>query len=410
MSNATLERLSKERQGRVSFISELADQVDAEERDLVETELAAVKTAEERVAELDAQIEPLLSWEQRSAANEGLDSFLAGGGSKPRTPGREAPMETRSIGEAFTSSDAFQNYSGRGTSDTVHMDLDPMQTRAAEDPIFESTQPGKGMLPSSSELKVWRNERAALYPLLNYIGKMPTSATSIKWSVQHGATGAGKVAEGALKPFIEWTDEEATVAMETIAGVKKFSRQILADVPLFAAFLNAKLREALDKELDKEALTALNAGIKAGNTTTGAAGVDLLTLVRGAIGTLQARNVMANSIALNPVDHAAIDMQIMGGGGLGPQYNQGLFGVPVIPLPDITAGSAVVGNLNEAVTWFQHTGGVQVYVTDSDISGEGATTKSDFRRNILTSLIETRAAFLATDEKAIQKVVFTANP
>ena len=407
MSHATLERLTAERQSRVDFIAELASQVEAEERDLVETELSAVKNAEERIKSIDEQIKPLAAFEERAASAADLGKLMNKSGRRESAPEVRDVTATQNIGEAFIQSDAFKNYSGRGSSDIFHIADTPWQMRAAADPILESTKPGSDMLPSSSTLSVLRNDRRVLHPLLDYIGRMPTNASSIKWEVQHGATGAGKVAEAALKPFIEWVSEEVTAAMATYAGVKKFSRQILEDVPLFAAFINTKLREALDAALATEALAALNAGLKAGNTTTGATKIALVDLIRGAIGTLQARNVMPNAIMVNPADHAAIDLAIMNLGGLGPNYNTGLFGVPVVGDPSISAGTAVVGNFAEAVTWFQHSGGINIYVTDSDISGEGATTKSDFRRNILTSLIETRAAFLATDEKAIQKVVVT---
>lgn len=224
MKFATLERLSKERDGRVSFISELADQVESEERDLVDTELAGIKAAEERVVELDSQIEPLLSFEKRAAAGSELTDFLATGPKSDAPQRRDVPQTRMGLGDRFVESDAFKDYNGRGTSATVKLEAGPFEMRAAADPIFESTQPGKGMLPNGGVDNYWRNEKSVIYPLLDYIGKMPTSAASIKWSVQHGATGAKKVAEGELKPFIEWTDEEVTVAVEVIAGVKKFSR------------------------------------------------------------------------------------------------------------------------------------------------------------------------------------------
>jgi hypothetical protein len=60
----------------------------------------------------------------------------------------------------------------------------------------------------------------------------------------------------------------------------------------------------------------------------------------------------------------------------------------------------------QALAWF-HKAGLEMYTTDSDVSGAGATAASDFRANILTSLGEVRGKFGVTDASQLQKVVVT---
>lgn len=69
MGNRTLERFLAERQEQEQFISQLLEQVDAENRDLVEAEERNITAARERIETLDRQIEPIEAFERSLEAH-----------------------------------------------------------------------------------------------------------------------------------------------------------------------------------------------------------------------------------------------------------------------------------------------------------------------------------------------------
>lgn len=70
MSNPVLDRLRQERSKHVDYITQLLNRVDEDSRDLVDAETASLTSTRERIAEIDAQIEPLEAFEQTRAAHE----------------------------------------------------------------------------------------------------------------------------------------------------------------------------------------------------------------------------------------------------------------------------------------------------------------------------------------------------
>jgi hypothetical protein len=70
--NAVIERLQAQRDEQLQFVGQMLDRVDAEGRDLVEAERNNVAAARQRVAEIDAQLAPLVEFDAlRSAASNG---------------------------------------------------------------------------------------------------------------------------------------------------------------------------------------------------------------------------------------------------------------------------------------------------------------------------------------------------
>lgn len=66
----TLKRLLDQRQDKVDFISQLLENVEKENRDMVQAEKDNLRAAQDRVKELDAQIKPLQEWEETRAAHQ----------------------------------------------------------------------------------------------------------------------------------------------------------------------------------------------------------------------------------------------------------------------------------------------------------------------------------------------------
>jgi hypothetical protein len=73
MPNAVLERLETQRAEQISFIDNLLNRVDAEGRDLTDSEQANLTATRQRVGEIDAQLAPLREFEElRGASADGL--------------------------------------------------------------------------------------------------------------------------------------------------------------------------------------------------------------------------------------------------------------------------------------------------------------------------------------------------
>jgi HK97 family phage major capsid protein len=398
MTNATLTRLSEERTAQETFIAELLAVAETETRDLVEAELRNVATAEARITEIDAQMAPIAAFETRRAQ---VVNIPATSGAPRQTSSLEV-VEHRSLGQVFTESEEFRNYSGRGTSGVVAL----AEFRAVgPDPLLTTTVPGKTLLRQPQRFR--GPEHFVPFPLLDLVGVIEVSGNSVSYVTTSDATGADVVAEGAQKPPVVWTATETPYTLETIAGWFKYSRQALADIPQLRSLVDQKIRRAIDKKLNELAVAALAAAFTAGNTTTGATKVPLVEVVRAAIAEMEAVGIRPTAIMANPTDLAAFDIAMLGKPLGVAQVNGGMWGLPLIPLPGLAAGSAVVGDISEGLVYFQRTG-LEMYTTDSDVSdGAAGVVKSDFRANILTTLGEVRGKFAAVDPQVLRKVVVT---
>lgn len=401
MGNKTIERLQEERSAQEEFISTLLASVESENRDLVEAEKQNIKHAEERMLAIDEQLEPLIAFETRRMSAAQMPAVT------PRTPAAApgAPMggaEHRSLGQIYTESEEFRAYSGRGTSGVVRVE----EFRAVgPDPLLTTTEPGSILLPEAQKIR--RAEAVLRFPLLSLVGQIEVSGNSVSFITTSEPDGADVVAEGAAKPPVAWTATETPYTLETIAGWFKYSRQALSDIPQLRSLVDQKIRRAIDIKLNGLASTALTTGVGAGSTITGASGAALEAVVREAIADLETYGIVASAILVNPADHAAYDLSMLGKPLGTAQVQGGMWGVPIIPVPAVTEGTAYVGDIAEALVYFQRTG-LEMYTTDSDVSDAGAgLVTSDFRSNILTTLGEVRGKFAVVDQSAIRKVVVT---
>lgn len=395
---ATIERLQGERAEQETFIEQLVESVDG--RDLVDAEKQNVTTAETRIAELDAQLEPLIAFEKRRAAVTRNPSL-----SRPTSTSSQH-AETRSLGQIYTESPEFTAYQGRGASVPVEI---PQFRAVGPDPLLESTVPGSVLLGTNKD-RIQVPGHFAAFPLLSIVGRIESTQNSVELITIGDASGADVVAEGAQKPAVVWTASSTSVTLATVAGWFKHSRQAQRDIPGLRDLIDQKIRRAIDVKLNGLATTALGTAFTGGNTTTGGAGVPLIELIRGAIATLETRGVStAGAVVLvNPADAAAIDISMLkstAASGSGMVLYGQYWGLPVIPVAGITAGTAVVGDVNEALAWI-YKGGLSMFTTDSDVT-DGTPVKSDFRANILTTLGEVFGVFAVTDASVVQKVVST---
>jgi HK97 family phage major capsid protein len=79
-----LDRLLSQKQQQIDFIGHLLEQVDTEERDLVDAERSNLDAARQRIGEIDRQIEPLQQFEATVAAHQQSASALPVPSDRPR--------------------------------------------------------------------------------------------------------------------------------------------------------------------------------------------------------------------------------------------------------------------------------------------------------------------------------------
>lgn len=411
MSTATLERISR-LQARIATANESIDATlaaaDGDDRNLTDTELAALTESRGEVERMIGELEQLVSFHNSVAGADALAPVQVPQQRFHTQPRDEQTWTApKTVGDLFVESDEYRAYGGSGQSRALQVD-DIMpgayalgETRAA---LLEGDAPWATVSVNPNFVSVPPKDKPR--PLLEVITRAPTNLAAVPvLKILGDEAGAAVVAEGALKPEVTWTESLTTVSVPTIAGHKKASRQILDDVALVRSLIDTKLTRSVLNAVEASITTAVTGAIVAGTTTTGAAKVPLLNVVREAVGELQARGHTPNAVMLDPADYAALDLTVLGGTLLGPVVGSQFWGLRPIPNPNLTAGTAIVGDFAEAVTLFERSG-MSLFVTDSDISGEGAQATSDFRRNILTFLAEIRAVPVVLDASALQAAVF----
>lgn len=396
---AVIERLSAERDEAVDFIEHVMGQVDAESRDVSETEQRTLDSHRERIAQIDAQVKPLVEFQQQRASGVKADRMVSGTDRVQRAA--SAPPDGLSLGSAFISSDQFRSFGG-GISGRYTFDAAPSEVRAV---LTTTTPPGSAWMPTPP--KYVTPSAAYTTPLLDVIQRVPVTSGSID-VVTYGlaAEGAAVVAEGADKPEATLETTVTPTVLDTIAAWVQTSRQLMADAPSARNIIDNQLTRGVLRKLEELITAAIsgNAGIQ---TSTGAADVPLVGVIRQAMAVLQSNGFNPDVVMANPGDLAGIDVSIMTGTLNGPSLNGAYWGLRPVPVPGFAAGTVIVADAAAAFTLFERTG-VEVYMTDSDVVG--ATGKSAFRANILTVLAETRAKGVVVNPLAAQKAVATVTP
>jgi HK97 family phage major capsid protein len=394
-----LRRLTDERDSLTQSATDLADHAATEERDLTDTERASLTSWQTRCAEIDGQLTEYNAQAESQRAYARLRDSMEqheddGPPARRRLETRDAELG-RGWGDTFVESDAFTNYVGAGSSARVEVAgvyetraamLDGMQTRAPVDT-------GDGIVVPYLYSPPVPNFPT---PLLGVCGHITVSGNAVSW-VQWTPTpppAAGVVAEGALKPEMALTATPESATLETIAHWKEITRQALEDIPQIRATVETRLRAGIFRKLEADIAVALAGAPIPPAAGSAAAGDTLLGQIRVGLATVQANGYTPNAVLVNPMDAADIDLAIMSGTLLGPTQTAGLWGLRIIGVSDLPAGTAYVGDFQQAVTVFDR-GTTAVYLSDSHAD--------NFVRNVLLLLAEIRALATVPEPQAAAK-------
>lgn len=240
-----------------------------------------------------------------------------------------------------------------------------------------------------------------------------TSSNAIEFTKEASFTNsAAEAAEGAQKAESALTWSLVNMPVSTVAHWIKISKQLAADAPALAAYVNTRMRYGVNQKVDTQLVVGdgtapnisgtydtgnftahgyTNAAIAAISTT-----FKKLVLIRKVIADLYSAGYPADAIVLNPADWATIEIELFttaAGQTLYSVNDAGqarLFGLPVIQAIGMAADTFQVGRFSEAYMIYNREG-VVVEMSDSD--------GDNFQKNLVTLRAERRLA-LATEKPA----------
>ena len=240
-----------------------------------------------------------------------------------------------------------------------------------------------------------------------------TSSNAIEFTKEASFTNsAAEAAEGSLKAESALTWSLVNMPVSTVAHWIKISKQLAADAPALAAYVNTRMRYGVNQKVDTQLVVGdgtapnISGTYDTGNFTahgyTNAAITAIsstfkkLVLIRKVIADLYAAGYPADAIVLNPADWATIEIELLttaAGQTLYSVSDAGtprLFGLPVVQAIGMAADTFQVGRFSEAYMIYNREG-VVVEMSDSD--------SDNFTKNLITLRAERRLA-LATEKPA----------
>ena len=242
---------------------------------------------------------------------------------------------------------------------------------------------------------------------------MPTSSNAIEFTKENVFTNsAAEAAEGAQKAESALTWTLVNMPVSTVAHWIKISKQLAADAPALAAYVNSRMRYGVNQKVDTQLVVGdgtapnISGTYDTGNFTahgyTNAALTAIsatfkkLVLIRKIMADLYTAGYPADAIVLNPADWATMEIELFTTAAGQTLYSVNeagqarLFGLPVIQAIGMAADTLQVGRFSEAYTVYNREG-VVVEMSDSD--------SDNFTKNLITLRAERRLA-LATEKPA----------
>jgi len=228
---------------------------------------------------------------------------------------------------------------------------------------------------------------------------VPTSSNAVEYTRESVFTNnAAETAEGGPKPQSAITFTLESKPISTVAHWIKISRQLAADAPALAAYINTRMMYGVNLRVENQLVNGdgiapnIDGLMKTGNFTlhgylSGALGDNpIIYLIRKVIADCMLANYPATGILLNPADWATIELitdstkrYIVGDPNNGGQPK--LWGLPVIQTAAMTADKFLVGAFNMAATLYNREG-VVVEMSEHD--------SDNFTKNLITIRAERR--------------------
>lgn len=304
-----------------------------------------------------------------------------------------------SMGKQFTGSTAYENFQ-QGSTQKARFEVQNNTVTGSDVTVAPDRKPGVvggAFAPMTLE---------------DFLPSLPTTSNAIEFSRELSfVNNAAEVAESGAKPETSITFELPTMPISTVAHWVKISRQLAADAPALAAYINMRMAYGVNRKVE----TQLGSGngttpnisglLDTGNYTVhGYTSANLgatlpkLVLIRKLIADLWVLGYPADAILLNPADWADVEIELLTTAANQVRVstdsagNTFLWGVPVIQAIGMTADTFQVGSFAQAAT-VHNREGVVVELSESD--------SDNFTKNLITVRAERRLALTVDRPGAI---------
>lgn len=402
-------------QGELRSIDEAATH---DNRPYTEDESAKITELRTKLEGVDARIQANLEQETRSQEMQsGMERFLG------VLADREAGdvQDTRSLGRRFADSDEYRSWA-KNPHGTYQVDFDGLDFRAVTDTTLGSTSGGAWVRPPLYP-RVGQDFLDRKVYLIDRLPRISTTEGAVvyvqdKTPLADMADKAAETTEGAAKPQAGITTAVVTEAFATIPAWVNITRQVAADVPQIQSYLDNRLRYALKRRADKQAIggdgiapNLKGLANRTGILTNAPAGAEARFItIRHSITLMEQNEAVPEIIVLNPADaetfdlsnstsaglHAVMDNDSTGNGALASGPSRSAWGLEQVHSNAITAGTALLID-PMAVQVFDRQQPT-AYLTDSHAS--------NFTSNILTLLLEARLGLALFNPLGVLKVTF----
>lgn len=304
--------------------------------------------------------------------------------------------EPRTLGEYFVKSDSYKNYSTTRVATAVFT-KDAVTTKLTGDGYTQTSvvapdvRPGIVGLPDSALV------------IENLFPHLPTQSDSIVY-LKGGAlttNAAAVVEQGAMKPESAFTNPEIkSASVQTVAHWIKITKQLAADAPALAAYINQKMQYGLQSKIDQQLISGNGTSQLPGILTTGnytdktadirkelpTSGATLYDFVLILKSKMEQANVTPTVLLLNPSDWLQVCLLKDGQGNYilgGPQSlaSKSLWGVPVVTSASVPSGKYIMANLTIGATIFDRQA-LTVEMSEHDAT--------NFEQNLITLRVERR--------------------
>jgi hypothetical protein len=162
---------------------------------------------------------------------------------------------------------------------------------------------------------------------------------------------------------------------------------------MIRSIVDTQLRRGVIRRINYQAAQALSTDTNIPDA--GGAGSDLLAVIRLAMAMVEDAGYTANALLLNALDWASFDVSLLGlQVAAGVTGQRSFWGLTPVPVPNVAQGTAYVGDLTEAVTFFDRQQ-TNVLITDSHADY--------FLRNKMVVLAEARGRVAVTNAAAVVK-------
>jgi HK97 family phage major capsid protein len=312
--------------------------------------------------------------------------------------------EVKSYGAQLADSAELKGYMERGGSGNLKVELKA---------ITSASNSAGGLILSQRETGVIDIPKRPDVILRDLVTVIPTTSPLIDYPRQVARTNnAAPVAEGAAKPYSDYTWGRVQTAARTLAHLAKLTRQAMDDAPQLQGEIDAEMRYGLALAEDRQILLGDGTGENLSglmlNATpyvlpTGAtAPTTSIDKLRAAILQVMLAYYTPTAFVLNPIDWYNIEITKDQAGGYifaNPLQMAGptLWGKPVAPTVSMTAGQFLTGDLKRAATLYDRMS-VEVLISSENTD--------DFEKNLYTMRAEERLALAVKRPAALVKGSF----